>query len=374
MNRRLLPVLLAAASLGMAANAMTAQAASNWDIHASVSEIYDDNIAYAESDETSDLITQLSLGLGIDYETPRQRLRFMGKLNPQIFARHSEFNNLSQDLDANWRMDFSKYTRFSVKDVFTHAEDPRSFQDTLGRASGRYSYMRNRLNAQVRHEFSKQFALIGRYGNEITDLSRDTLRDSVFHTVGAQGEYAVSSETFFLGSYDFGIRDFQPGNDALSHTGQLGVRQYLTPAVFLEGRAGLDALDDFTGDTSVKPRLHASINHEVDEESLASVTIDQSYETTTYAEDLLKSWRASLAYRRQLLKRLNGSVAGFFGQSEYENTSIEDDIAGAAFSLVYELSPDWTAGVSYQFSNIESTDQTKEYLKNTVMLTMSLKL
>jgi hypothetical protein len=298
----------------------------------------------------------------------------MGSIRQQLYASNSNFNNTSGDIDAFARFELSRHTRLTLKDAFTRAEEPRSFEDTLGRSPGRYSTLRNRLNVELRQELGKQLAVLLRYGNEVNDLSRDTLRDSLLHKAGVQAEYALSSETFLLGAYDFSLRDFNPGQDAAAHTATAGVRQYFTPAVYAEARGGLDVLEDFAGGTVTRPRFQASLNREVDGESLASLTLDQTYETTTYEESVFKSWRASAAYRRQLLKRLSGDVAGFFGQSEYTASTVEDDTAGAGFAFTYELSSDWSAGVSYRLSSVESSDSGREYLRNTVMLTVGVKL
>ncbi len=327
----------------MAGQASVVEAHANLDFIGSVSEVYDDNIRYAESNELDDFITRLTVGVGVDNESARQRLKLMASLHQDLFASNNDFNNTAEDANLNWRFDAAKHTRLTFKNVFTHAEDPRSFEDNLGRTGGRFSYVRNRFNTEVRQELGPQVAVIGRYGNEVFDISREGRSDSVLHTAGLQGEYAFSSETIFLGAYDFSYRDFHPGGDAHAHTFAGGVRQYFTPAVYLEGRAGLDVLEDFTGDTKLRPRFQASLNHEVDEESLASLTFDETYETSSYDTQLLKSWRTSLYYQRQLQKRLLGSVAAFYGQSEYLTSSVDDDVAGLALKFDYEVTPDWTA-------------------------------
>ena len=366
--------LFSAALITILSQASVVEAHKNLEVTGSIAELYDDNISYAESDELDDFVTRLSAGVGVDYETARQRLKLMGNIHQQLFASHNRFNNTSEDADLTWRFDASKHTRLNFRNVFTHAEDPRNFEDNLGRTGGRFSYIRNRLNASVRQELGPQFAAIGRYGNEIFEISRDDRSDSVLHTAGLQGEYSYSSETIFLSSYDFSYRDFQPGGDANAHTFAGGVRQYFTPAVYAEGRIGVDFLEDFTGDTKARPRFQASINHEVDDESLASLTFDQTYETTSYDASLLKSWRVSGSYRQQLQKRMLGTLQAFYGQSKYLSSSVEDDVAGFHIAFDYEVTPDWTASAGYQLSSIESSDSTREFLKNVVMLTVSLKL
>ena len=149
-------------------------------------------------------------------------LEVVGNVIPQIYANHSDFNDMSEDLTVDFGKEFSKLDRFSLKDKFSHTFEPRSLEDAFGRTSGRYSYYKNQFNLEYSRDIAQQFSFATRYTNQIDEVSREDLKDSGLNKIGFEADYWTSSDCTLFSSYDFSRRKFDPGQDSSTHRSAQG--------------------------------------------------------------------------------------------------------------------------------------------------------
>jgi opacity protein-like surface antigen len=348
--------------------ASPAEHASGLTIKTSVAEIFDDNVTFAESKAKADVISLLSLGLGLKGEGRLGAASLDAGIRQRLFARNADFNNTEEELRFDWRGELSKRDRFSMVNAFVHAEEPRSFEDAFGQTNGRYGYSRNRVNLAYTRDVAKQLSISGAYGNELYNASRDDLRDSWQHQAGAQADWILSAMTIARGRYEFSHRSFDPGGNATRHTTAAGVQQYLTSHLYAEAMAGVSLISASDAADTVKPMFLASLTHDVDERTKGVLSFTKETATTSSTAELFSSWRVSGNLRRQLSRRLNGEGSVFDGQGSYGALDIDDRLAGADAGLAYELRPDMTGRVSYAFSRAASNRHSREYDKNVVLV------
>jgi len=341
-------------------------------VEGSVSEIYDDNTTFTEENEKSDSITNLTLSLAVKYEGKTQTLKFIGHINQQIFAENHGFNNTSQDFDLIFSSELSKYDRISLENVFTHTYEPRSFEEAFGRTGGRYSYYRNRFNFNYTKDISKQFSLITRYANEINEISREDLKDSYLNKVGFEVDYFTSFATLLLFSYGFANRKFEYSKDASIQTMAIGIRPYISKRVYFDGKIGVDFINSYNDKGYSKPLILASLTDEISRNTRAGLSFAKQYNTDAYTEDIFNYWQTSAFFKRELLKRLRYSLSGFYGEGEYVSLDIIDKLWGANIALTYDFREKLRGNLGYTYSDLDSTDVSREYIKNTVFLSLTV--
>jgi hypothetical protein len=333
--------------------------------HGTITETYDDNVSYVKDNKKSDFVTSLKLGLGAKYEGKTRSLELTGNVTQHIFADNKDFNNTSQHLILNFQNEFSKYDRVSVKNVFTHAEEPQSFEDNFGRTTGRFSYFLNNFNLDYTKDLTKQLNFTVKYANVMYLVSSEGRPDSYLNRIGFEAGYALSSATSFLFSYDFENRKFDPGKDASTHTIAPGLRRYITKKLYFDGKAGIDFIDSFDDKAHIKPLIFASITDEIDENTRASLSFTKRYSTTSYVEGLFNSWRISGAFTRQLLERLKGSLSCFYGEGEFASLDFTQNLQGASVAFTYDIRENLKGNTYFnEDSNIEDSG----YTNNTVFL------
>ncbi|MBI4597134.1 MAG: outer membrane beta-barrel protein [Candidatus Omnitrophica bacterium] len=349
-----------------------AQEAQHLTIRTSAGEMFDDNVTFAKHNTRDDFITILGVGGGWTKETKLRSFDINANLTQRFFARNPDFNTMAEDAHLLWKGELSKYSTFSLANDFTHDVEPRSLEDEFGRTAGRYGYVLNRFNAEYDKTFTKRFGLATRYANDIHVLSRSDLTDSHAHRAGADVTYAVSSATTLLGGYEFSIRDFVPGPSSFTNSALAGFQQYFTPTLYLDGRAGVDVIDTFDGDVLPRPRVRVSLNREPDARTRGALVFERAYTTTTFNQSLFKEWKTSLNYYRQLLRRLSGGLSAFYGQGEYLSTSVKDTFGGVNFGLTYDITKLITGRAAYRVSALDSSEPDRGYVKNTVVLGVTM--
>ena len=340
----------------------------DFKVSASVSESYDDNITQTHEDEKKDFITNLSFGLGAKSERKTGSFDLTAKIIQQIFAKYSGYNRLSENLILNFQQEFSKYDRMSLRDVFSHTYESITFEQAFGRTPGRYSHYRNRFNFGYTKDIAKQISLTAKYANEINKFFREDVRDSFQNRFGLQMDYFPNSANILTSSYNFSSRDFDPGEDVSTHSIAAGLRHYLTRQLYFDGKGGIDFINSYTNKDYTKSFVQLSLTSDVDENSRASISFAKRYDTTAYSEDLFDYWQISGMFTRQLFKRLGFFLSAFYGQGEYIIVDVTDKLCGADIGFTYDLTRNLKGRLNYNYSNVDSTLDTRDYTRNRAFL------
>ena len=337
------------------------------DASAAVTETFDDNITYVNTNPKKDFITTGSLSLDAKYEGKTQSLDFLGRLYEQLFAKYHKYDNTPADFILNFQKEFSRYDRMSINDGFLHAQEPVSFEDAFGRTPGRYGDYSNQFSLGYSHDISKQMTLTGRYANE-ADLfsSSSDQSDSYLNTVGMSLEDTLSSAAILLFSYDLALRNFDPGKNALTNTLTTGLYYYFTKQLYLEGNTGLDIIDSYDNRVYCKPLIHLSLIGDVDKNTRAAIDFSRQYSTIAYEQNLFDYTKISGSVSRQLLERLAASLNGFYGEGKYIGAGIKDKLAGVGIGFAYDIRHNIKGILNYKYARALSNVDTREYAKNSV--------
>lgn len=355
-------------------NANAAYRIGNTDVvvRAGLIERYDDNITYANTNKKKDFSTDLSIGFDVQQEAKLRSLRLNGNVNSEIFSKYNKYNNTSEDFTAEFFNEVSKYQRFSLKDTFLHAYEPRSFEDEFGRTNGRYSYYRNKLNCAYKHDITEQFNAGFGYSNEVDDFSRSDLSDSYMNKAALSSEYALSSATLIESAYSFEARDFDPGNNAYTNTVSLGLRQYLTKQVYIDAITGVDFIRSYDRTDYTKPLFNIMLTDELNETLQTRLAFNKQYYTNAYSDNVFDYWKVSGELKRRIMERLAVSGAGFYGKGKYPQSDITDDLTGGSISFIYDIRDNIKGSLAYNYSRTVSNIETREYTRNNIDLNIRI--
>ncbi|RLB35428.1 MAG: hypothetical protein DRH12_16685, partial [Deltaproteobacteria bacterium] len=276
-------------------------------------------------------------------------------------------------LSLNFYKEFSPYSQLRLTDSFAHTYEPRSFEEAFGRTGGRYSYYRNKFNLIYIRDISKYLNIRAIFANEINEVSRQGLRDSTLNQAGFNLNYFWSPSIILKFNYSFFLRDFTPGEGASTHSIVLGLRNYLTSQLYFDFRGGMEVIESFNDKNYIRPLIQALVTGDIDENTRVKLAFTKKYYTNAYTEDLFNYWRVSAFLTRRLLKRLRGSLLGFYGEGRYVAIGIRDKLNGVTFTFTYDVGRDIKANFSYTNSRVDSTDIGREYIKNTVGLGVTIK-
>lgn len=369
MNKRVKAALFAAILCFIAVEASAYRFGEvDISLRGGVSEVYDDNITYAKTSKKSDFITKPAVGFGAIYEGNITNIALSGNIYREFYAKNSNFDHDSEDFSITSETEFSKYDRLTIKDIFSHTYNPRSFEDQFGRTGGRYSSYRNRVSFGYSKDITKQFGVVLRYSNEYNDYSREDIAKSFLNSGGVESAYIINSDTSLLASYDFLRRDFDPGSKATTNALAGGIRKYITKQFYFDGIGGIDFISSYRGANYIKPYIAVSITDEIDDKTNMNLTFTRRDETISYSADLFNQWRILAGFTRQLSRRLGCGLSAFYGRGEYVDTSVVNKLIGSSVDLTYDIWDNWKGSISYDFSKEISTSASGGYRKNAVTL------
>ncbi|MBI4398939.1 MAG: hypothetical protein HY586_07410 [Candidatus Omnitrophica bacterium] len=332
-------------------------------------ETYDSNITFSR-DKVWDLITELALGVGVRHEGKKHLLKLFGLDRQQIFSRNGKYTNNAQYADLFFRYALSKRDSFTVRDHFAHAEEPRTFEEALGRASGRFDHIRNEFQTDYTRKLTRQFSVALRYGNRFDLLSSEEFPDSLRNRGGVDFNYSISSKTRLTAFYEFNYIDFRRASDAKIHSIAGRLRQYLTRRIYLEPTGGIDIVDSFSNETFVRPLAAATLAGELDKKTQIKATFELGTDVNPFSVDIFQYLQTSVGFSRELWNKMALEAKGFYGHGKFRDASVVDDYGGAFGELTYDLPKDFKIKLAYTFTILDSISSRK-YDKQTVTLKLA---
>lgn len=338
--------------------------------NARLSEYYDDNITYADVNAVSDAVTRLAVGLNARLEGKLEAFESALNVSHEFYARHSIYDNTSEDFTARYNRELSKFDRISLTETLRHADEPSSFQEAFTTTPGRYQYLRNNFGLSYTKDISSQFALSFNYANEGYWRTRADLSNSFLNRWGMEGRHSVSSATILLCSYNYLIRSFDPGTSAKTNDLSVGLIQYITKQLYMDINGGLDLISSYNNEDYVRGHFSFSLTNEVDENTSARLSFIKRYEANDSTEDLFNNWRIFGSLQRRLLERLSGALSGFYGSGTYETSDITDNYIGVNTAFTYDFMPDIKGDVSYLYAETSSDRADREYAKNRITVSV----
>lgn len=356
----------------ISSNTVSAETDFKPKFSAAITESYDDNVSFADQGRSSDFITRLRLMLDLMQEGRTHQFKVQGNVTQNVFADNSDFNNTALGLDLYFNKELSRFERISATNKLTRAEEPRSFEDDFGRASGRYSYVRNAMNFAYTKDISKQSSYRISYGNQLYEVSRDNLADSFMNKLSVEWIYAIDSVNTVTAEYEFETRGYSPGGRSNKHTVASLYRHYFTQVLFIETRGGLSFIDAVVGDDIlVEPSILVRLRNNFSDTESVSITFRRSASASTFSADVFESWRLSLDFIKQIQERLAFRSSVFIGNGEFDSTSIEDKQYGFDTRFIYDLSERAEASIGYNYSQVDSNSSTRDYRRNLFDIGMS---
>jgi opacity protein-like surface antigen len=106
------------------------------------------------------------------------------------------------------------------------------------------------------------------------------------------------------------------------------------------------------------------LNNSIDERSNADLVFSRST-TVTREGEVFENWQISSGYNRIILEDFAASLSGFYGEGKF-GSGIEDKFTGLSGSLSYAVTEHISADAGYSISDLDSSDKSRDYTRNTI--------
>jgi hypothetical protein len=335
-------------------------------IKGTITEMYDDNINFTKDDKKEDFMTTFSLGFSAEYEGKRRSVRFLGDIRRSYHATFTDIKNSYENLQINFRNEFTQYDTLMLSGAFSHSEVPMSFEEEFGRVRGRHDSYVNTVRIGYNKKFSERFNSYLQYTYELNTAVEETISDSYLNMINLSVNYLHSILTTFFMSYDVSNRRFKGGGDVDIHAVSLGFRKYITRRLFFDGRTGLNLVTVDNGEGDITQTVEISLTDEIDRNTLATLSFARMDEATSEKEDIFRSWQVSANLSKEFTDKLNGSIRVFYGNGRYVTSNFKYSLLGVNVGVSYEFTEHLSGQANYTYSNFDSNTEAQGYSKNVV--------
>jgi hypothetical protein len=344
----------------------------NVTIDGTISEKYTDNVTFSEEDKEEAFLTTFDLGLDIKYQGKRRMLEFSSGINRQ--ASKSSITNPSENLSLRFVNEFSRYDQLIVTNTFSHTRVPTSFEEEFGRTKGRFNSFRNSFNLSYNMAISRKLSVTTNYVNGLFWSSSEDVTDSRQNNFGCTFLYKHSVVTSGSLSYNLATSEFEEGGHITSHSISTGLTQYITKRLFFQGKVGLVFIENNINISST-----VSFNNAIDKKTNAKILFTKGTQIRTDREDTFRNWRITGEVSRVILEDLKSSISGFYGKGKFTLSGVEDRLLGANINLntvlwKHKKGNNLTGNFGYTFSNLDSTNKSRERTRSDINLGVTLSL
>jgi hypothetical protein len=343
-----------------------------WNLGGGVATGYDDNITNVNTNQISDMITRTSLGGGLTQEGRNDQFDLKGVLTENIYTNHSSFDNLEENLSADYKGDLNAYEHLKAKDIFTHTDGPSSLENAFGRINGHYGTYYNNLDLESATDITEQWSTTFKYLQTNYLFSSSSLSNSAGYNPEISAKYEFSSKAQVTANYDYRLRTFSPGGSADANTPSVGWRQYLNPLWYTDFLLGVDFINGF-GQSLTKPRYAVGLTHDVDQTTNLKLTFNKQYETDPFTQDISNNWHVVLNGNHQFNHRFSGDIAFFLGQGKYVISGISYKFIGTDLTLKYAMNNHLDFVLTYELENSVSNSSIRASTHNTVFAGLTFK-
>lgn len=340
---------------------------------AGLSQGYDDNITFIKDNPISDAAIKVSAGLDMEHKSEFQQFKCRANIGRETFIRYSKYNNTSEDFNAQFSREISKTAKINMTNDFIHADEPRSFEDQLGRIEGRYFYYLNKFFFEYAKELTSLLSVSAQYNNELYAVSRNDLSDSMLYGASLITSYAFNPTMDIICFGEFARRNFSLGSHAISGTAGVGVKKELSKTLLIEARAGADFIKSFDNTRYNKPMVSLVFTKEINSRNRINLAAMRRFSTNNYAQEIFKYWQPYMIIAHQFTSKLDCAFSVFYASGEYLVTEIKEELLSFAFDMSYRITPSWKTSITYTYSHAVSNDPGRQYLKNAVTSSFTFK-
>ena len=313
----------------------------------SVAGVYDDNIFFDNENEVDDVITRVSPGLEVGYDSAN--LRWLGRysFDSEKYEENSDLDSWLMRRDAYGELEYRATSQLRLLGGASYAktQTPGELNLATGLQPGRRSAERYAANAGMVYDFSADTS-----GSLEYLLNHDKLRggaETDYDETAAEVEHILNAEHTLRFGYSYRRYQFSDLPTVDSHTPRLGWIYALNPRTYFTVEGGPRIAD---GETD--PYVNVMVDHEYTRGQL-NLTYELD-ETTLIGEvGRLQNERVSATLTHNFSDRFEISATP--GYSKLDRNNADTEVYQFVGEARYRLTDALSLRASYQH-NFQDAD------------------
>ena len=338
---------------------------------------HDSNYFKAEDDEKDVDTFILRPGIKLGYVTAKSSFALDYSLDVNRYSGESNIDDYDYTGHLAKLLAKSQVTdrlSMGVEDSYIKTRDPAT-SDEYSDSVARDKYSMNRFSPDVFYKFGEKFGVGAKYTNLITDYSEGTSEDSTEDRGTFTLNYNLNSTTMVELNYQVWTRDYDEAtSDYTSNQVMVNLRKTYRNFALTAGAgyherdfdlASEDDLDSFTWKLGFKGQTGSS--GEGASKSWVDAALSQNYNDAGSGEQYYTATKLTLTAGHTFLDRIDVALKGLYQNSDYENSSREDDKWSLACRADYRLNDIFSVALEPGYESRDSNMAGKDY-DNTYIL------
>lgn len=334
-------------------------------------EKYNDNITYDHKKAKEDLITNAGLGISALYEGSKNTLEVAGHVYQEVFAKNSDLDYTSQDININFKRELSQCDRISISDVATNTVLPLWFEGTASsarlRGVGRIPYYTNRFTTNYDRDVSRDLTVNIKYANDVDVIDSNSFSDSSMNNIGLETMYEFGTKRLYF-LYNFSDRLFADGKNASINTIRPSFRQYFSTKLHATIGCGTDFVDTYYGDKIIRPNIESYITYHMNENNHLYLNFYKRCETNPWDDQIRSLWCTTVTFKRQMSERIECVFAVYYTDTR----NIPDNFSGqytfAKPEVTYSINKNLKGSLRYEHLIADTNNDPSDFHQNIVSL------
>jgi polysaccharide biosynthesis protein VpsM len=344
---------------------------------------YEDNYFQKDTDERSASYWGIQPGIDFGYQTDKSDLMFSYNFSPLRFSDEDTVPpgaNKAGDLDfVRHAGSLSASTRatdrvtLTLADTFHRSREPQQ-TDELSDSTDRSLFWTNTITPGFVYDFGNKYTFGAKYSYLVLDYKDNvTSEDSVQHRGDFTLGYNLNSSTSVNLNYQVWARDYdKTTSDYTSHQIMANVTKQFRVISLGAGlgyhnrefdQSGLDDMDSIAWNLSMSARFpKTSFN----------VVLAQNLNDSGAGNQYYVGTRASVGVNRFLTEKIDLGIVGFIQNSDYENSSVDQDLWGIDGTVGYSFNRYVSVGLQTGYEARDSNQSGADYDNYKVMLSATL--
>lgn len=335
-------------------------------IYPVVTETYDDNINFSESETEEDFITRVNLGLNVASEGKKHVIGLNSNIRQSFYANKQNSNNTSGNVEVTFQNELTQHDRLSISNTFSRTLEPPRIEDEFGNTTKASKKSKNIFGFLYSRDLNEKTMLSMKYSNIVDKVLGGKTKDAYINAAGTEISYSADASTTYMISYDFSNRRVEDVGGTVLHSISAGLREYLNKRIYLDSRIGANFINSIEGQHDTSELINVSLTDEIDETSSIGVSFEDTTQTMAGIDETFDLWQMTGSYTKALYERFNFSSSAFYGNGTAELLNYTEKLWGAEISLSYKFSENIKWNMGYTYSDKEATAENQSYTRNTL--------
>ena len=339
---------------------------------------YDDNVLTSSFDQQGSPFVNVNLALTYNFGSPRMTIDLQTNGGITDYFNQPGGINFDFNPNVNFSITYKVSPRLTLTETTYAAYQNQPdfiYNAGLNRRSGSFFYSTNKISAEYR--WRPRFSTVTSYTLGIVqydDAATGSFENRIEETFGNEFRFLLWPTTTVVAEYRLGLLNYESSiRDSTSNFFLAGLDHSFSPRFSISTRGGLEVRTYDNLPTRSDPYIEGTLSYALGPHF--SLTWNNRYsieEPDVAGSQARTTFRTGLIGSYKLTARILASLSAYYVHSNTDPSMVfifiqpgfAEDSLDLSCSLRYSINHTWAADLGWNFTDVQSDIQFREYYRN----------